>query len=115
MQLFTNVSMTILNAAIGTSSVQPLDLARTSISLGVNSGQVLEGPTLIGSVCFSATPGPSAFVPLGLISISATKADGSLAGNVSGLPGSVVVIGEQPLLNAALGANSTPTSSSSTT
>ena len=43
------------------------------------------------------------------MSISAVKADGSLAGNVSGLPGSVVVIGEEPMLTAALGSNSTPT------
>jgi uncharacterized repeat protein (TIGR03803 family) len=106
---FTNVTITVLNGAIGSSSVQYLDPAHTFISLHAASGQVVQGPTLIGSVCLSATPGPSGYVPLGLANISATKSDGSLAGNVSGQPGSVVVIGNQPLLNASLGTNSTRT------
>ena len=42
-------------------------------NLGASSNQPLSGPTLIGSVEFSAPAGHSAFVPLNIVNVTGTK------------------------------------------
>ena len=103
--LFTNWNVSATNTAVATGTVQMLNPSNTFFSLNIKGGQVLQGPTAMVSVTFTALPGPSAFVQLTVTNVAGTKADGSPAGNSTGQPGRVVVIGLQPLLEAWLSTN----------
>jgi RHS repeat-associated protein len=103
---FTNWVIAASNSAIGAAIVQTIDASQTMFGLTPKSGQMLQGPALLGSLYFKALPGSSAFIPLAANNIIGTKTDGSAVGNASGAPGRVVVIGPEPLLEAWLGTNS---------
>ena len=90
------------NLVVGPATVQTLDPTHTAFSLGVPSGQVLQGPVLVGTICFEAVLNSSAFVPLIVTHVQGAKSDGTSVGNIFGLPGRVVVIGREPLLEASL-------------
>ena len=102
---FTNWIISATNPAIATGTVQLLGPSNTFFVLTTKSGQLLQGPTVAGSITFSALPGSSAFIPLAINNVTGTKADGLPVGNISGLPGRVVVIGAQSLLEAWLSTN----------
>jgi hypothetical protein len=99
---FTNWSITANNPAMGAAAVQVVDTSHVSVRVGARPGQVLQGPTLAGSLCFDAAPGSSAFVPLEITAVSGLKSDGAPVGNISGLPGEVAVVSTAPLLEAGL-------------
>jgi hypothetical protein len=96
------------NASIGTSVVQVLDPARAGFTLSTKANQTLQSPSQLGNIFFSALPGASGFVPVVPAAILAYKTDGTLAGNINGQPGRVVVIGAAPLLQAWKSSNSVP-------
>jgi hypothetical protein len=102
---FTNWVMTASNSAIGSIALQNTD-AQLFLNLAAQPSQTITGPTVLGSLSFAAQPGHSAFVPLEVAGVVGTKLDGTPVGNSSGLPGRVVVIGPEPLLEASLGTNS---------
>jgi hypothetical protein len=102
---FTNLTVTVSNAAIRSSTVTSIDPAHTFFNFSINSGQVLQGPALIGSICFRSASGPSAFVELPITSISGIKSNGAPAGNVFGKSGQMIVIAREPLLQAWLNTN----------
>jgi len=104
---FNNWRAAASNTAIAGFTAQTLDPMDASFRLGTLSGQVLQGPALVGSVAFSTPSNSSAFVPLSIGNIQGTKADGTPVGirYAYGLGGRVVVIGNQPLLEASLGTN----------
>jgi len=102
---FTNWSIAANNPAIGTSTAQVVDASHIKFTVGARPGQVLQGPTLAGEICFNAASGSSAFVPLEIGSVSGMKSDGTSVGNISGVPGQVAVVSAAPLLEAGLSAN----------
>jgi hypothetical protein len=101
---FNNWTLTTTNTAIGGVSVES-GPTNASFTLGTKSGQVLQGPAQVGMSGFGAMSNSSAFVPLAIGNIQGTKSDGSPVGNTIGLGGRVVVIGKEPLLEAALSTN----------
>jgi hypothetical protein len=103
---FSNWAIVPTNPIVGMVRVQVLDPADSFFSLASATAQVFQEPILAGSICLSALPGQSAFVPLMVTNVVATKADGTLVGNTYGQPGLVVVVGAEPLLGAALDTNS---------
>jgi hypothetical protein len=100
-----NWSIAANNPVIGSSMAHVVDASHVSFTVGVRSGQVLEGPTLAGSICFNAASAPSGFIPLEVSSVSGMKSDGTLVANISGLPGQVAVVSSAPLLEAGLSTN----------
>jgi hypothetical protein len=102
---FNNWTAAASNAAIAGFVVQAAHPTNVSFALGTWGGQLLQGPALAGTVFFSAPSNASAFVPLGVVNIQGTKSDGTPVGSAIGLGGRVVVIGNQPLLEASLGTN----------
>ena len=104
---FNNFTFTFANAEIATSVVQVLDSARTFFNLGTKPGQTLQSPSQLGFISFTALPVHSGFLPLVAENILGTKDDGTFAGNISGQPGTAVVIGPEPLLTAWAAADST--------
>ena len=105
---FGNFTFVFTNSAIATSIVQVLDAARAGFILSTKPAQTLPSSSQLGTVSFTAQSGASGFVPVVPANILASKTDGTLAGNIAGQPGQVVVIGAQPLLQAWRGTNSTP-------
>lgn len=101
---FTNWTIAANNPAMGTSTAQALDASHVLFIVNARPGQVLQGPTLAGQICFSAAPGASAFVPVQISSVAGLKADGTSVGNASGVPGEVAVVSSAPLLQAGLSA-----------
>ena len=104
---FTNWFVAISNSAIGAAAVQDLNPTQTLFNFGSPLGQAIQGPTLIGSIYFSALPGQSAFLPLEVTGIIGSNLDGSADGDTFGQGGRVVVIGPEPLLAVPFGSNST--------
>ncbi len=105
---FTNWIVSATNPVVANGTAQVLDPSHTLFSFTTRSGETLQGPTEAGTICFSALTGSSAFIPLVVTNVAGTKADGSPAGNASGEPGRVVVVGPEPLLEAWLATNQQP-------
>jgi hypothetical protein len=102
----TNFAITVNSAQVLTQSMQLLDSAHVQVSFALPASSVLHGPTNVGLLSFAAlTNQSSAFVPLAIINVSGHKPDGGLAASAYGQAGQVVIIGKEPLLEAALGTN----------
>jgi hypothetical protein len=102
---FTNWTFSATNPVIGAAEIQALDSAQILFSLGTKAGQVMQGPSVAGQICFGTLPGPSAFLLLRITKITGIATDGSSLGNTFGQSGRVVVIGREPLLEASLAPN----------
>jgi hypothetical protein len=105
----TNWNISPSNSAIASATANTVDPSHTQFNIGSQGGQVLQGVALLGSISLDALPGPSAFVPLALANISVEAANNSAVTNLIAQVGRVVVIGAQPLLESAIGANSSRT------
>jgi len=78
---------------------------RVLLHLATRSGQFMTGSEQVAQLAFTAIAGAhSAFVPLTLRQITATKAGAVLATNLLGQSGRAVVIGPEALLEGRLGA-----------
>lgn len=76
-----------------------------SVHLAARAGQTFSGAKQVAQLAFTALPGePSAFVPLRLSHLSVTKPDANLVTNLYTRSGRVVVVGNEPLLEASVSA-----------
>jgi hypothetical protein len=98
--------VTLTNPAAGTALVQVLDSAHVQISIAARTGQLLQGATSLGTICFNTSPGSSGFLQVQATSVDGSKGDGLAVGNASGQSVRLVLIGAQPLLEAWLSTNS---------
>ncbi|HEV7927174.1 MAG TPA: hypothetical protein VGR14_17605, partial [Verrucomicrobiae bacterium] len=105
----TNWNVTASNSLVASAATQTVDSSHTQFSFVIQSGQVLQGTTLLGSICLDTLPGASAFVPLVVANMGAAGPNNSPVTNLIGQMGRVVVVGPQSLLEASLGTNSNPT------
>jgi hypothetical protein len=79
------------------------------LSFDLSPDQVLQGPTNVAELCFSArVQQTSAFVPLLVTDVVGLKPGSNVVANAYGYPGRVVVIGNEPLLEAGTGADGEP-------
>jgi uncharacterized repeat protein (TIGR03803 family) len=106
----TNLTVSSTNSAIASATVGGGDGSQWEFNFGVQNGQVLQGTTVIGSICLGTLNGNSAFVPLVVTNIDALAAatNNPPPTNVAAQTGRVVVIGPQSLLEALLDTNSNP-------
>lgn len=102
-----NWSLSTTNSALASATADTNNLVQILFDFQTQSNQVLKGLTQLGSASFDSLQGVSAFVPLFINSITASRADDSAIGTLYGQPGQVVVLGVAPLLGAAVGPNST--------
>jgi hypothetical protein len=104
---FTNWDITPSNSIIASATAQMVDPYHTLFNVGVQNGQILQGSTLIGSICLQAVPNPaSAFVTLAPTNMGAAAANNSPVTHFIGQNGRVVVIGGQSLLEGYIDSNS---------
>ncbi len=102
---FTNSAVAMTAPTIGSASLQD-QITNLLITIQMPPGQVLQTTQQIAQLSFLAvTNQASAFVPLPVASVSAIKPDGSAYTNYITHPGRVVVVTDQPLLEAALSTN----------
>ena len=102
----TNWSITSTNPVIASATVQMTNAYQPQFSFGVQSGSVLQGATVLGSVCLEAMPVSSAFVPLLVSNFSGTTSNNAPKPLSASQAGRVVLVGNQPLLEGAIGTNS---------
>jgi len=105
----TDFAVGNLAPEIATGYLQALSPTSSGINLSNYLGQTLLGSRQIGLVSFTAIPDQSSgFVPLDISDVVATRFDGTVVTNVAVGGGRVVVIGQEPLLEAFIGANQEP-------
>jgi hypothetical protein len=98
----TNFTLEVNSPQVLTQQWRLLDSGQVQLSFTLPAASVLHGPTNVGQLIFTAFSNQSsAFVPLPLADVSALKPDGSPAAKAYGQPGRVVVVGAEPLLEAA--------------
>jgi hypothetical protein len=105
----TNWTISSTNSAIASATVQEV-ASQPQFIFEVQSGQVLQGASVIGSICMDTLSGAaSAFVPLVVANIDAMASNNSPETNSISHEGRVVLIGPQALLEALPGTNPGPT------
>ena len=98
MDRFTNFALSVNSSQVLTQQLQSTT-GYLQVSFTLPASQVLHGPTNVGQLSFSAVPsGHSAFVQFGITDVLGLKPDGGLAAKAYGVPGRVVLIGPEPLL-----------------
>jgi hypothetical protein len=103
---FTNFVVQPTALEVGTAVVLSQNATSAVVLITSAPGQALRGPATLANLCFQVLPAqPSAFVPLEIVNMIATRTDGRQVGLPEGLPGRVVVVGEQLLLAATLETN----------
>jgi hypothetical protein len=96
---FTNFTFTVNVPLVITQWLSYPQPGRVQVGFAVPAESALLGPANVGQFRFTALSNqPSAFVPLAITNLTGLKQDGGAAANASGLPGRVVVIGPEPLL-----------------
>jgi hypothetical protein len=97
----TNFAMTLDSSQVITQEVSYLEAGQVQVSFTLPAGSPLHGPKAAGELWFAVLPGQSSsFVQLAIRDVTGLTLDGHIAANDSGLPGRVVVIGPEPLLEA---------------
>ncbi len=99
----TNVTLSALAPELnpGASTVTPLGGASWLLHFVAQAGQSFSGAKPLGQLTFTAAAGqPSAFVPLTVAGLAATKPDASSVSQLVAQSGRVVVVGYAPLLEA---------------
>jgi hypothetical protein len=102
---FSNWTFTATDPAVGITRVQVLDAGHAEFEIATKAGQVLEGPTSVGTICFNVLPGTSGFIQLQTAGVVGSKGDGSTVASALGQSTRLVIISLTPLLEASLTAN----------
>jgi hypothetical protein len=101
-------SISSTNVAVGNTGVDSPAPGMFHFLMTAAPGHALTGPTILADLCFNALAGHSAFLPLTITNFQGTESNGVPAGNAAGQPGQVILVGIEPLLQAARGTNSAP-------
>jgi hypothetical protein len=102
-----NLSLSIVSPRICSATVAPVSNNLAMICVSTCPGDVLLGTEAVAELRFTTLPNNSAFVPLRLVEIAAVKDDGLPVDRVGGRDGRVIIIGNEPLLEATRGTNAT--------
>jgi len=99
----TNLALSALAPEFnpGASSITPLGGSSWLLHFAAAAGQQFSGAKPLGQLAFTAVAGQaSAFVPLTVTGVAATKPDTSAVSQIISQSGRVVVVGQEPLLEA---------------
>ena len=101
----TNLGLTLLAPEVGAGSLVPFAPNAKSLNLGTVPGQGLQGNHLIGEINFVGTASRSTFIPLLVDNITALRDTGVPIPRALAGTGRVVVVGNEPLLEAIMTTN----------
>jgi hypothetical protein len=100
---FSALTLQPISAQLSSASLHPLGSNSLQAAFVAIPGQTLEGNQEIAQLNFTASSNqPSAFVPLVPQSLHGVNADGSSANNFAVQSGRLVIIGNEPLVEATL-------------
>ncbi|HZM06037.1 MAG TPA: hypothetical protein VFC44_23805 [Candidatus Saccharimonadales bacterium] len=103
----TNLSITPSNSALTLAFAGTVDPFHTDLSFSIfQSGHTLQGSSILGSLCLNTLPRASAFVRLAAANAFGLASNHIFVTNFVFQMARVVVIGNQPLLDSSLDANS---------
>jgi hypothetical protein len=106
--LLRGLMLSNLPPSVATATVISNTPNTALVHVVMQTGQTLQGALPFGQLWFTAISNqPSAFLPLRLTGTVLGKADGSSVSNVLVQPGRVVLVAEQPLLEAFAAGNGT--------
>jgi len=95
----TNFVLTALGPPFSSALLQPLGVNRFLVQLGSSGGLTLTGLQAVAQLSFSALPNfPSAFVPLTIGNVTGADVQGQPLPSTAGVPGRVVYLDAEPLL-----------------
>ena len=97
--------LTMLAPELAAGSVLPSGPDTQQLNLGTGAGQSLQGNRLLGELSFVGTSTRSAFVPLVLDNLTAMRQSGAPVQRTIPGAGRVVIIGNEPLLEAVMSTN----------
>ncbi|MEY2407977.1 MAG: hypothetical protein QOF48_647, partial [Verrucomicrobiota bacterium] len=100
-----SLGLSMLAPELGAGTLLPQGPDTSRLSLGAAPGQSLQGNRLLGEISFVGTSRQSAFVPLILDNITATRQTGGPIARTIANAGRVVIIGNEPLLEAMISTN----------
>jgi hypothetical protein len=101
--VLSNLGVTALVPQIASARLVPLSATSSVVILTNYLGQVLQGTQEIALLTFSTVPNQgSAFVPLVINSVQALRADGTAISDIGVQGGRIVIIGNEPLVEATL-------------
>ncbi len=104
----TNLNLTALSPEIDPAavSVTVQSASNLVLHLPARSGQVIAGSKAVAQFAFQGTPGqPSAFVPLTINQVTASRPDNSVLTNLTLASGRLVIVGNESLLEAGVTTN----------
>lgn len=105
----TNFALHVNSPQVITQGLEVPLPGELGIRFTLPATSVLHGPTNVGVLQFFALSNQSsAFVPLEVLDVEGIKPDGARVANALGQPGRVVVVGQEPLLEAVLFSNQQP-------
>ncbi|HTD86525.1 MAG TPA: hypothetical protein VK850_08100, partial [Candidatus Binatia bacterium] len=97
----TNFTLAVNSPIVITQEWHLIQPGQILLSFMLPAANILYGPTNVGTLTFKAFPNQSsAFVPLLISNVTGLKTNGFQVANAFGTPGRVVLIGNQPLLEA---------------
>ena len=106
--LFRSLSLQSLSAQVGAAALHILNSNLVQATLSAAAGQSLAGDQQLAQLNFTAVSNqPPVFLPLAPFSFQATNLDGSAVANLAVLPGSLVIVNYQPLLQDAIAGDGT--------
>ncbi len=101
---FSVLSVQAISLQVGSASLQALDSNTVRLTFGAGAGQTLSGNQQIAQLNFTTVSNQSsAFVPFAPQSLTGVNADGTPNANFAVEAGRLVIVGNEPLLEASLG------------
>ena len=105
----TNFTLTINAPEVLSTNLVVVPTGRVDLSFTLSSNSILYGPKEVGQLGFTADSSQSStFLWLPVMNVQGLKPNGEAVANWYGLPGRVVVVGEELLLEAWLATNRQP-------
>ena len=100
---FSSLSVRSTSPQVGSASLQALNSNSVLFTFASAPGQTLNGNQQIAQLDLTPSPNQtSAFLPLAPVSLKAVNAEGSNVGNLAAQAGRLVIIANEPLLEASL-------------
>lgn len=97
----TNFTLTPVAAEVSSATLTPEGTNRSRVTLTPAPDEVFLGDSELARLGFTALPaGPSLILPLLVKDVEARRSDGSLGNNTAAEDGRVILVGEEPVLEA---------------
>lgn len=104
---FSILTLQGLVPQLGVASMVPIGSNRLQLTFSASPGQSLQGNQQIAQLNYTIVPGQSSgFIPFRPESSQARSVDGSLVNGLVVVPGRLVIVGSQPLLESSIASGS---------